>query len=445
MAEKTVPYDVDAEEAVLGAILIDCEQAMPAVLGAVQGSDFYRDKNNWIYSAMCRLHERGQIINQVTLAHELDRSQQLKPAGGVAYLSHLISVTPSSFGAPEYAALVRKCSFSRRLIQAAGQIARIGYGNGDPAEAMGQAQEQLLSLSDLAGGGGLRSLGEIARRHDADIEAWLERPDLPRGVRTGYADLDAAIGGWEPGKFYVLAARPSMGKSTLALALSVKAAQQGKAVAFYSLEMSELALLFRLVLSQAKLNRYALRLNELVDGWPDRFMATLGQLSELPIWIDDTSSITTAAVRARSAQLKARLPNLGLVVFDYGDLAGDEGDREEERMAAITRRLADMAKALEVAVLGVYQLNRAVEGRENKRPMMSDLRGSGRIEQRADAVMMLYREAYYLEADGEPVSDEQEHSLELLIRKQRDGATGCVKLWFDRKTGEIQGAGRRPE
>ncbi len=438
MAEKPIPSDVDAEEAVLGSILIDPERTMPLLAGFLEPSDFYREKNAWLYEACLQIHGRLQAVTTVTIANELQKSDRLEAVGGVAYLSQLVASCPTSVFAEDHARLVRTAAFSRRLISAGGEIARIGWENGDPDAALGKAQEQLLALAGLVGGSGLKSLREVALEHSEEIEAWAEHPERLPGVSTSYPDLDAAIGGFEAGRLYVLAARPSMGKSQLALMLAVNIASQGQGVVVFTLEMSELAVLFRMVLAKSRLNRYAVRLGEAGEGWQQDFYNALGELTELPIWIDESSAITTGSMRSRVALLRARKPDLGLVIVDYGDLVGDEdGDNEEQRITRITRRLADMAKGLSVAVLGVYQLNRNVEARLNKRPMLADLRSSGSIEQRADVVMMMYRPAYYREQEGDPVPPDEENLLELWVRKQRDGATGLIKFYFDKRTGFI--------
>ena len=441
-SDKSVPSDVDAEEAIIGACLIDPEGAIPDVVGAVGASEFYREKNGWTFDAIVTLWLGGERVNQITVAKELERVGRLESIGGVAYLSQCVAQTPTSVGADSYARIVRTCSFNRRLISIGGQICAVGYENLPPTTAMGRSQEKLLTLTGLMGGAGLRSLHEIATERREEIEAWLTKPETAVGTPSGFPDLDSTIGGFEPGRFYVVAARPAMGKSQLSLWFAINVARAGKPVAIFSLEMTEFSLLLRIVLGRAGLNRYSLRVAGVseawLEEWREKFRQTLGDVSSLPIWIDDTADVTTATVRARVAQLKASRNDVGLVVFDYGDLAGDsDGENEQQRVSNITRRLKAMAMGLHVPVVGVYQLNREVEKLGNKRPTLAHLRMSGRIEADADVVLMLYRPAYYREMENEPVPPEEEHLLEVLIRKQRDGATGTVPLYFDRKTGRI--------
>lgn len=440
MFEKQVPYDVDAEEAVLGSILIDPEEATAKCMGLVEPGDFYRDKNGWIYDACLTLYMGGKAINQVTVAHELQRIERLEAIGGVSYLSKMVAQVPTSVHAGDYAEIVKKCSINRRLIHAAQVMTVLAYENGDPAENVGKAQEALLQVSGLLGGKGLRSLREIAQAHQNEIREWVENPQRAIGVPTGFTDLDATIGGFEPGKLYVLAARTSMGKSQVGTAFAVNVARQAKPVAIFTPEMSELQILLRVVLAKAKVNRYAVRIGQESDGWERRFWDAMGEMAELPIWVDDTSAITTSTTRSRAAVLKAQQPNLGLLVFDYANLAGDDPGKEEyKRITDITRRLQAMAKSLEVPVLALYQLNRAAEARDSKRPLLSDLRQSGVIEECADVVMMLYRPAYYKEMGDKTITlgPNEENLLEVWVRKQRDGAIGVVKLHFNVKTGAI--------
>jgi len=434
--ERMIPADTDAEEQVLGSILIDPD-VIPEVSDVLKPSEFYREKNGWIYETCLALWERQELVSMITVAKELDKAQRVQAVGGLAYLSHLVATTATSIHARDYAELVQKCAVNRQLISVGSQIVTLGYANGDPTEAIGKAQEQLLAVNGLALAGGLRSLKQIADDHLDDLVAYVQNPSAARGTCTGYPELDATIGGFEPSLLYVLAARPSMGKSQLALSLSVNVARAGKGVAVFSLEMSELSVLFRLVMAKAKLNRYAVRLNQAGGDWQQRFWDAIGDVSNLPIWVDDTSAITTSTVRSRIARLKAQHGDLGLVVFDYGDLGGDEGDNEENRLGNITKRLAAIAKGLLVPVLMVCQLSRAVESRPQKQPQLADLRYSGVIEQRADVVMMLYRPAYYREMANQEIPDGEINLLEVYVRKQRDGSTGKIGLYFDMKTGLI--------
>ena len=440
--DKPVPSDVEAETAVLGAILIDPETALPDVAGLLDPRDFYREKNAWIYEAMLAVYGRGEAVNELSVLHELDKSSRVAAVGGPAYTSQLVASPYSPAMAEDFAAYIKRAAFSRRLVQAGAQIAAVGYEDGESDAALGRAQEILLALGNPNSTGGLRSLKQVAEAHHDELEAWAEHPERLPGVSTGFRDLDATVGGFERGRMYVLAARPSMGKSATALAMALSVARSGQGVALFSLEMSELAVLMRMVLARAGVNRYAVRVGDAGGDWRAKFWSALGETVELPLWLDDTASITTGTARSRMARLKTRHPNLGLLVFDYANLAGDDPDREEyKRTSDITRRLQAMAKSLDVPVLALYQLNRQTEGRDekSKRPVLADLRQTGVIEECADVVIMLYRPAYYAEMWNRQAElpKSQENLLELWVRKQRDGATGLVKLLFDKRTGAI--------
>jgi replicative DNA helicase len=429
-----VPNDVEAEEAVLGAILID-QGAIAEVAVILSPEDFYREKNMWVYEAILAVHAKGMSVDQVTVARELNERDRLDAVGSLGFLSHLVATVPTSVHAADYAECVAHTAFSRRLVAAGAQIASIGWNQTEPSEAMAQVQERLLALTTSTNRRGLRKVGDLVEEYRAAVARWVADPSALRGVTTGFPELDRKIGGFTPGTFYVLAARPSMGKSAMALTFALNAAKKGTGVIIFSLEMSELALLYRMTLSMAKLNRYDAKAGG--EQWANRFWQAYDGLADYPIWLDDSAVLTTADISVRVAQFKARHPELGLVITDYGDLINDEGQNEENRISLITKRLAALTKTANVAVLGVYQLNRAVEARPNKRPILSDLRSSGVIEQRADMVIMLYRPEYYREIEGEQAPPDEHNLLELLIRKQRDGETGMVKMYFDRATGFI--------
>jgi replicative DNA helicase len=440
--EVLPPHDTEAEAAVLGSILLGMEDVLIDVSGILGPEDFFLEKHAWIYSALLDLYMQGKPLDQITVAHELSRRSQLNEVGGIGYITQLIVDTPTTIHAVDYAELVYKAAFNRKVIRAAGQIAKTAYDNGEPADTLLKAQNEFSVLSSKAGSAeGLRHVSEIASIYRKEIEEFVDNPNKSKGVTTGFSALDSVIGGFEPGVFYVLGGRPSAGKSQLSLAFAVNAALSGAGVAVFSPEMGELRILFRLVLSMARINRYQIRMHPDKGDWRDRFWKSLTDIESLPLWIDQSSSVTTSEVRARVSKCKQQHPELKMLIFDYANLAQDtQGENEVLRMAHITHKLRAMAKDLDVAVLSLYQLNRAVEYRDdkNKRPIMADLRDSGSIEQDADVIMFVFREAYYLKMANKPVPPEKKNLLEVIVAKQRDGEAGVtVNLDFDLGTGFI--------
>lgn len=436
--ERMVPHDIDAEEQVLGAMLLD-SATVPLVATIIQPGDFFRESHRWIYEACLTVHERMDPVHQVSVARELANNDRLDEVGGVATLAQLVANCVTSVYAEDYASAIRAAAFQRRLIHAGGQIAKIGYEGGDPSELLGKAQEQILALTGMTGGEGFRTFREIASESLGEITAWVENPQRPRGVSTGFADLDGVLGGLQRGTYYALAARTSMGKSQLAEIMAINVARQGVHVGIFALEMTRKALLERATFAVARLDRTAISLGQAPDGWRQRFWDAYGKVEDLPISVDSTDSITVGTARARTAQLKAQYPKLGLIIFDYGELAGDENRlSEEKRMSDISRRLQALAHGLDLPVVGVFQLSRKVEDRPSKVPELADLRYSGMIEQSADVVMLLFRKAYYARQDSRiELAPGEEKLLEVLIAKHRNGPTGKVRLYYDTATGFI--------
>lgn len=441
MQERMMPADTDAEEAVLGSLLID-HAALNDVAAVLRPEDFYREKNRWIYEACLAISDRFEPTDLLLVGRELQARDRFEAIGGTAYLSQLVAGVPTSTFALDYARLVQRSAFQRRLIRAAGQIAKLGYEGGEPAALLGKCYEELLPLADSGGSQGFRSLAEIARAEFPRRVEWGENPAEIGGISTRFADLDRLLGGLKPGVFYVLAARPSMGKSAMALALAVNVAQQGHTVGIFSIEMPAGDSWQRLVLAKAGLSDYAIRAGQAGLDWQARYWAAWREMEALGIHIDDAREITTGVMRARAAQLKARYPGLGLIIVDYAQIAADPDEKSEElRISRITDRLQGIARYLEIPLLGVYQLSREVERRPNRLPQLADLRYSGHVEEDADVVLMLYRKGYYAEREPENesfrVQGDERYRLDVLVEKHRNGPTGRIWLWYDPATGRI--------
>lgn len=424
MADPLPPQNREAEESVLGSILLD-NGAMGTVSLIVSGADFFRDQTRWTYEACCTLYARAEAINQITLAAELGRQKHLDDVGGVAYLSELIANTPTSLHADYYAKEVERCARMRRLIQAGSQIVQLAYENkAEPDKTLTQAESLLMGLRQSGNTRGLVPMREIVDEYLAEM-AQREAPESKAKVRipTGLSDLDRLLGGLHPTDLIILAARPAMGKTSwLANVAEQAAVKLGLKVAIFSLEMSRGQLLERLLASRAWVDSQNIRLGQMGDAESNRILQAAGELSEAAIWIDDASTLTATEIRAKARLLHAQA-GLDLIMVDYVQLMDGEGKRGENRVQevdVISKALKGLAKELRVPVLVAAQLNRAVEHRKPQKPVLSDLRESGGLEQNADVVLFLYREE----------GNEDEEARVLEVAKHRNGPTGQVAVKF---------------
>ncbi len=436
-AEKLPPHDVDAEEAVIGSLLIDGE-VFNHLAPTLKADDFYRERNRWCYEACLALYNRNEAINQVTVGHELNVRERLEEVGGQAYLSHLIATVPTSVHAEHYARIVNRTATMRRIIHAAGEIATIGYADGpDVDSALSQAEEQLFRINS---GRAVRDFVPIRDVLDqyleeaATVGGPLERSVAP--IATGFQDLDRLLGGLQRGDLVILAARPGLGKSTLAMNIARHAAEQGTVVAAFSLEMSRDQLALRLLAAEAEVDSHRLRLGLHNEAEGNRIMSAVGALSDLAIYIDDTSYQGALDMRSKSRRLHLER-GVDLIIIDYLQLirgANDRGENRVQELSEITRSLKGLARDLNVPVLAVSQLNRAVESRPNHRPQLSDLRESGSIEQDADVVAFIYREDTYQtkeEWDQRHATEPYpENIAEIIVAKHRHGPVDTINLYF---------------
>lgn len=435
-AEKLLPHDLEAEEAVVGSILIDGDSFLQ-VAPVLKADDFYREKNQICYSACIALFQRSEAIDQVTLARELNRTNQLDAVGGMAYLSHLVSITPTSANAPYYAEAVSRTSTMRRLIDAASKISAIGYEDTDDVEnTLRQAEDTLFQVRSGRTERGFIPLRQIYDQYMQDRAADLE-PLAPGGgpVMAGYNDLDELLGGMQQSDMIVLGARPALGKSTLAVNISLNAAQNGSPVGIFSLEMSREQLALRILSSDAEIDSHRLRLGLYTDAEEQRIIDSIGQLSELPVYIDDTPFQGIVEMRSKARRLSLE-HGLDLLIVDYLQLVQGRGrgDNRVQEISEISRSIKGMARDLRVPVITCSQLSRVVENRPGHRPQLSDLRDSGSIEQDSDVVMFIHRDdLYYTEEQWEQQFPNQlypRNIAEIIVAKHRNGPTGNVKLVF---------------
>jgi replicative DNA helicase len=424
---------------VLGCLLLDGE-TMYRLAGVLQPGDFFREQNRWLFQASLSVFSRNQAVDQVTVGAELSRMSRLEDAGGPAYLLHLQSTAPSSFEVDHYAAIVHRLSKMRQLISSAGQIAALGYDAGpDVDSTLDQAEDMLYRLRRGESG---RDFTHIRHLLDTYFE---EQPTTDEGGRklphifTGFAAMDDFLGGLQRSDLVVLAARPSLGKTSLCLGIMRNAALDYNAcVAMFSLEMSKESVVERLLSAEATIDTHRLRRKLLSDDEEQRLIEASGVLSEANIYIDDTPQSSMSQLRSKARRLHNER-GLDLIVVDYLQLAqGDtRNDNRVQEISFISRSLKALARELDVPVLAVSQLSRAAEFRASHRPQLSDLRDSGSIEQDADIVMFIYRDEYYYS----PEEWAREHGEEeyprgvadIIISKHRNGPTGEIKLrWVPR-------------
>jgi replicative DNA helicase len=424
------PHNVEAEASLLGTILLS-DQALDAVLLDVglRADDFYRPRHQLIFRAMIRLKERAEpeAVNTVTVCDDLRRNGELERAGGEEYVQSLPTVVPSLGAFRDYARIVKEHAQLRRLLDAAQEIERRVLAEpGDPRELIAWAENALFRIGHDEGRGEMRSLEDVLHEEVDKLEELSRKGLHLTGVPSGFSDIDDLTGGFQPGNLIVLAARPSMGKSALATNIAENAAvDAGVPVALFSLEMSETELAHRFIASRARLSSDELRKGRVKsDRWP-KVLRAVEQLARAPLFIDDSSDISVLEIRAKARRLKAR-HGLGLVIVDYLQLVRPDttADSRVEQVGRISRGLKILARELEVPVIAVSQLSRAVESRNPPIPMLSDLRESGQVEQDADLVMFIYRDEYY------NAESERPGEADVIIAKHRNGPIGEVTLTF---------------
>jgi replicative DNA helicase len=444
LIDRLPPQSTEAEQSVLGAILID-RDAVVEIAEFLRPEDFYRPANGTVYAAMLELFDRREPVDIVTVAEALERTDQLETIGGRSYLSSLSNQTPTAVHAVQYARIVERKAVLRNLISAAGKIAGIGYE--DPAEiqeAIDRAESELFNVSQRRISTGFSTLKTLL--HDAyDRLDYLHahRGEIS-GVRTGFTDLDTLTTGLQKSDLIVLAARPSVGKTSFALNIAEHAAvNDGRSVGVFSLEMSKEQLVLRLLSSVANIDSQRLRTGFLEEMDFARLAPAMNALSQAPVYIDDTPNITAMELRTKARRLQAEA-GLDLIIVDYLQLMQATSQNRDanrvQEVSEISRGLKALARELSVPVIALSQLSRQPEMRESKEPRLSDLRESGAIEQDADLVMFLWREK---ERGGEDQEQEGE-VINLKLAKHRNGPTGEVQLWFKkRQTRFVSYAGER--
>jgi replicative DNA helicase len=439
MADKLLPHDVDAEEATLGSLLID-GSAIIKTEPIIQPTDFYSERNRWIYESCLALYQRNEAINQITVAQDLARLDKLENCGGAAFLSHLIAVCPTSLDIEYYARIVYRLAMMRKLISAADQISAIGYQSDPDTDASLDKAEDIIY--NLRHGKSPRGFVHIRQILDKILEAEPEdeenlKPSEMKRVPTGFTSVDEFLNGFQRSDLIVLAGRPSMGKTSLAMNIARNAAVEHNAcVAMFSLEMSAESLVYRLISGEAMVNAWKIRKKTGTPEEQDRVTHATGILSEVPIYIDDSPMIRISEMRSKAKRLHSEHP-INLMIIDHlGLIQGDTRiDNRVQEISFITRSLKVIARDMNIPVLVVSQLSRASEWRTTHKPQLSDLRDSGSIEQDADVVLFVYRDEYYYKTEEDwsrehPNEEYPAGLADVIIAKHRNGPTGEIKLRF---------------
>ncbi len=449
LQDRTPPHSMEAEQSVLGSIFLDPDTVVN-VLEYLETSDFYRKNHQIIFDAILLLNSRNEAIDVVTVANELERKNQLENAGGMEYLTDLAIAVPTSANVEYYAKIVEEKSILRNLIRSATEIVKQGFEEGDElAVILDSAEQNILQVSERRNRSGFIRISDVVSASLQNIESLAQQSDDVTGVPTGYIALDKMTAGLQKEELIILAARPAVGKTAFALNIAQNVATKAdQVVAIFSLEMGAESLVNRMLCAEGNIEAGHLRTGQLSEEeWSNLIMA-MGTLGQSKIFIDDTPGIRIAEIRAKSRRLKQEQGALGLIVIDYLQLIeGNNRESRQQEVSDISRQLKKLAKELKVPVIALSQLSRGVEQRQDKRPVLSDIRESGSIEQDADIVAFLYREDYYEREGGEESeNDEMENNVvEVIIEKNRSGARGTVKLLFKKEFNKFSSMSYIPE
>jgi replicative DNA helicase len=439
--DRLPPHNIEAEEAVIGSLLIDPE-AIRSIDIFLKAEDFFREQNQWLYEACCSLDTRGEAIDEITVAQEMARRGKLENVGGASYLSHLVAIIPTSVHVEHYARIVHRLAIIRRLIGAAGRIAAIGYEADPDVDAVLDKAEDIIFK--IRRGESPRDFVHIRQAlelyfEDSEPHTSVSEGRLPH-ILTGFSVLDSILGGMQRSDVIILAARPSLGKSSLALNIARNAAlEQNAHVALFSLEMSKDQLVQRLLSSEAEVDSKKMRLGAINPNEERLIMNAAGILSEAPIYIDDTPALRIMEMRSKARRLHYE-QGIDLLIIDYLQLMQIDGKMESkvQEVSEISRSIKALARELDIPIIAVSQLSRAAEQRQSHIPMLSDLRDSGSLEQDADIVMFIYREDFYTKEEDwyrhNPDKPYPKGIAEIMVSKHRHGPIGQLNLRFMQKT-----------
>ncbi|WP_409290857.1 replicative DNA helicase [Peribacillus sp. SCS-37] len=438
--DRIPPQNIEAEQAVLGAIFLE-PSSLTLASEVLIPEDFYRNAHQKIFDVMLRLSDSGKPVDLVTVTEDLQASKQLEDVGGVSYLSELAGSVPTAANIEYYARIVEEKSLLRRLIRTATTIAQDGYAREDEVEnLLGEAEKNIMEVANRKNSGAFQNIKDVLVKAYDNIELLHNRVGDITGIPTGFSELDRMTAGFQRNDLIIVAARPSVGKTAFALNIAQNVATKaGENVAIFSLEMGAEQLVMRMLCAEGNINAQNLRTGSLTDeDWRKLTMA-MGSLSNSGIFIDDTPGVRISEIRSKCRRLKQE-HGLGMILIDYLQLIqgnGRSGENRQQEVSEISRSLKALARELQVPVIALSQLSRGVEQRQDKRPMMSDIRESGSIEQDADIVAFLYRDDYY---DKE---SENKNIIEIIIAKQRNGPVGTVSLAFVKEYNKFVNLERR--
>jgi replicative DNA helicase len=424
---RVLPFNLEAEESLLGAMLLS-KDAVAAAIDIVAADDFYKPAHGHIFDAIASLFGAGEPADPVTVAEELRRADLLEGVGGPAGLVRLQAATPATSNAARYARIVEEHALLRRLIHVAGEIAELGYDvPEDVTKAVDKAESLVFEVAQRRVTDTVKPLTPLLDDALDRLEKLYDRGQSITGIPTGYNDLDELLSGLQPSSLYVVGARPSMGKTAFALGMATHAALTvRRPVLYFSLEMSHLELTQRVLTSEARVDGTLMRTGNFKEADWSKIINATGRLADADLWIDDNPNLTIMEIRAKARRLKSRVGDLGMVLVDYVQLMTGRSSAENRQVevSEISRGLKILARELEAPVVALAQLNRGLEQRADKRPMLSDLRESGSLEQDADVVMFIYRDEVY--------NDESDDrgTAEILVAKHRNGPTGKTRLAF---------------
>lgn len=436
--EKALPLSIEAEKSVIGALLID-SMKMGSVQAILQEDDFYKRSHQLIYDAMNKVFDKNGIIDPVTLINQLDSYDELENIGGQDYILDLASYTPTSVNIEQYASIVKEKSTLRRLISASNAIISDAYAEGDEVDNIVDRSEKLiLSIGENSQSNKPREMKEIvAEAFEKVVQLSEEKREIV-GLPTGYIDLDRMTSGFQPDQLIILAARPSVGKTAFALNIAQNVGTKSKVpVVIFSLEMGAVDLVFRMICAEGNIHASNLKTGQLTEEEWKSFTVATDTLKDAPIFIDDSAGIKVSEIRAKCRRLKQENQDLGLIVIDYLQLIEGTGkENRQQEVSEISRQLKKLAKELSCPIIALSQLSRGLEQRQNKRPILSDIRESGSIEQDADIVAFLYREDYHQQEGDEDEGhddDMPDNTVEVILAKNRSGARDTVKLLFKKE------------
>ena len=436
--EKAMPYSIDAEKSVIGALLVD-SMKMGSVQSVIEEDDFYKRSHQIIYDMMNKLFDKNGVIDPVTLINQLDSYDELGNVGGTDYILDLASFTPTSANVEQYAQIVKDKSMLRKLISASNTISQDAYAEADEIEnIMDRSEKLILSIGESSQKNKPQEMKNlVAEAFEKVVKLSEEKREIV-GLPTGYIDLDRLTSGFQPDQLIILAARPSVGKTAFALNIAQNVGTKSKVpVVIFSLEMGAVDLVNRMICAEGNIHASNLRTGQLTDDEWNSFTVATDILKDAPIFIDDSAGIKVGEISAKCRRLKQENPDLGLIVIDYLQLIDGNGkENRQQEVSEISRQLKKLAKELGVPVIALSQLSRGLEQRQNKRPILSDIRESGSIEQDADIVAVLYREDYHQQEGDEDTGHDDElpdNTVEVILAKNRSGARDTVRLLFKKE------------